>query len=85
MLHSAGLPTVGTRIQKGKVKMLCTGVKLGLPSYGKNIKQKLKMFEKNALRRLLGSKTEEVTGELRELHNRELHNLYSSPDIMVIE
>jgi hypothetical protein len=25
---------------------------------------------------------DEVTGEWRKLHNRELHNLYSSPDII---
>jgi hypothetical protein len=27
-------------------------------------------------------KRDEVTGELRKLHNEELHNLYSSPDII---
>jgi hypothetical protein len=27
-------------------------------------------------------KTDEVTGEWRKLHNEELHNLYSSPDII---
>ena len=32
------------------------------------------------LRKIFGSKTYEVTGELRRLHNEELYNLYSSPD-----
>jgi hypothetical protein len=29
-----------------------------------------------------GPKRDEVTGEWRKLHNEELHNLYSSPDII---
>jgi hypothetical protein len=31
---------------------------------------------------LLGPKGDEVTGEWRKLHNGELRNLYSSPDIV---
>jgi hypothetical protein len=34
------------------------------------------------LRRIFGLKTDEVTGEWRKLHSEELHNLYSSPDII---
>jgi hypothetical protein len=34
------------------------------------------------LRRILGPKRDEVTGEQRKLYNEELHNLYSSPDII---
>jgi hypothetical protein len=34
------------------------------------------------LRRIFGPKREEVTGEWRKLHNGEIHNLYSSPDII---
>jgi hypothetical protein len=33
-------------------------------------------------RRIFGPKWDEVTGEWRKLHNEELHNLYSSPDII---
>jgi hypothetical protein len=33
------------------------------------------------LRGIFGHKRDEVTGEWRKLHNGELHNLYSSPDI----
>jgi hypothetical protein len=36
------------------------------------------------LGRLFGPKTEEVTAEWRKLLNEELHNLYSSSDIMKI-
>jgi hypothetical protein len=34
------------------------------------------------LRRIFGPKRDEVREELRKLHNGELHNLYSSPDII---
>jgi hypothetical protein len=41
-----------------------------------------RVFENRILRRIFGSKRDEVTGEWRKLHNEELHNLYSSPDII---
>jgi hypothetical protein len=34
------------------------------------------------LRRILGPKSDEVTGDLRKLHNEEYHNLCSSPNII---
>jgi hypothetical protein len=40
------------------------------------------VFENRVLRRIFGPNTDEVTGEWRKLHNEELHNLYSSPDII---
>jgi hypothetical protein len=36
------------------------------------------------LRRIFGPKRDEVTGELRKLHNKELHDLCSSPSIIRI-
>jgi hypothetical protein len=44
--------------------------------------RRLRVFENRAIRRIFGPKTDEVTGEWRKLHNEELHNLYSSPDII---
>jgi hypothetical protein len=38
--------------------------------------------ENRVLRRIFGPTRDEVTGEWRKLHNRELHNLYSSPYII---
>jgi hypothetical protein len=40
------------------------------------------MFANRVLRRIFGHKRDEVTGEWKKLHNEELHNLYSSPDII---
>jgi hypothetical protein len=40
------------------------------------------VFENRVLRRIFGPKRDEVTGEWWKLHNEELHNLYSSPDII---
>jgi hypothetical protein len=36
------------------------------------------------LSRIFGPKRDVVTGEWRKLHNKELHNLYSSPSIIRI-
>jgi hypothetical protein len=38
--------------------------------------------ENRVLRRIFGLKRDEVTGGWRKLHNEELHNLYSSPNII---
>jgi hypothetical protein len=42
------------------------------------------VFENRVVRRIFGPKRDEVTGEWRKLHNEELHNLYSSPNIIRI-
>jgi len=40
------------------------------------------VFENRVLRRIFGLKRDEVTGEWRKLHNEELNDLYSSPNIV---
>jgi hypothetical protein len=40
------------------------------------------MFENRVLRRTSGPKRDKATGEWRRLHNEELNNLYSSPNII---
>ena len=40
------------------------------------------MFESRVLRRIFGPKRDEVTGEWRKLHNEELSDLYSLPNIV---
>jgi hypothetical protein len=43
---------------------------------------RLRVFENRVLRRIFGSKRDDVTGGWRKLHNEELHGLYSSPSIV---
>jgi hypothetical protein len=42
------------------------------------------MFGNRVLRRIFGSKRDEVTGDWRKLHDEELRDLYSSPSIIRI-
>jgi hypothetical protein len=42
----------------------------------------LRAFETRVVRRILGPKRNEVTGEWRRLHNKELYALYSTPNII---
>jgi len=44
-------------------------------------KRRLKVFQNRVLKRI-GPKWDEVTREWRELHNEELNDLYSSPNIV---
>ena len=43
---------------------------------------RLKVLENRVLRRIFGPKWEEVIQEWRKLHNKELNDLYSSPNII---
>jgi len=43
--------------------------------------RRLKVFENRVLRRIFGPKRHGVTWEWRKLHNEELNDLYSSPNI----
>ena len=42
------------------------------------------MFENMLLRRIFGPRRDEVMGEWRRLHNKELNDLYSSPNIVQV-
>ena len=45
-------------------------------------KHRLRVFENRVLRRIFGTMRDGVTGQLRKLHNEELNDLYSSPNIV---
>jgi hypothetical protein len=42
----------------------------------------LKVFESRVLRIIFGPKRDDITGDLRKLHNDKLHNFYFSPIII---
>ena len=44
--------------------------------------RKLRVFENMVLRRIFGPRRDEVKGEWRRLHNEELKDMYSSPNIV---
>jgi hypothetical protein len=41
-----------------------------------------KVFENRVLSRIIGPKRDKVTGEWRKLHNEEINDMYSSPNIV---
>ena len=41
----------------------------------------MRVFQNRVLRRMVGPKREEVTGEWRKLHKQEFYDLYCSPNI----
>jgi len=46
--------------------------------------RRLRVFENSVLRRICGPRRDEVTGKWRKLHNEELSDLYSSPNIVQV-
>jgi hypothetical protein len=53
----------------------------GCETWSLNLREehRLRVFENRVLRRIFGLKRDEVMGEWRKLHNKELRDLYSLP------
>jgi hypothetical protein len=62
----------------------CTVIYLGCETWSLTLReeQRLRVLENGVLRRIFGPKRDEATGEWRRLHNEELNDLYSSPNII---
>ena len=66
---------------------LCEAVVLyGCETWSLTLREerRLRVFENRVSRRVFGPKREEVTGEWRKLHNEELRDLYSLPNIVQV-
>jgi uncharacterized membrane protein len=47
-------------------------------------RKRVRVFENRVLRRIFGPKRDEATREWRKLHNEELNDMYSSPNIVQV-
>jgi hypothetical protein len=45
---------------------------------------RLRVFENRVLRRIFGPRRLEVKGGMRKLHNKEFHNMFPSPIIIIV-
>jgi hypothetical protein len=81
---------LSSRLLSGNVKdkihktIILPAVLYGCETWSLTLREehRLRVFENRVLRRIFGPKRDEVMGQWRKLHNGELHNLYSSPDII---
>jgi hypothetical protein len=67
-----------------KIKTILYVVLCGCETWSLTLREECRprVFWNRVLRRLVGPKRDEVTGEWRRLHNEELHAVYSLRDII---
>jgi len=63
---------------------VCVAVVYGCETWSLALRdeRRLRVFENRVLRRIFGPKKDEVTVQWSKLHNEELNDLYSSPNIV---
>jgi hypothetical protein len=71
-------------VTKERTTMLLRIVLYGCETWSLTLREerRLKVFENRVLRRICGPKRYEVRGQWRKLHNEELNDLYSLPNIV---
>jgi len=81
-LLSSSLLSKNLKIKIYRIIIL-PGVLYGCETWSLTLREerRLRVFENRVLRRIFGPKRFEVTREGRKLHNEELNDLYSSPNI----
>ena len=69
---------------KEAINEICPVDLYGCETYSLTLREeyRLRVFEYRVLRKVFGPKRDEVTGEWRKLHNEELNDLYSLPNIV---
>ena len=82
-LLSSSLPFKTLKIKIYRIIILPV-VLYGCENWSLTLREERRLweFENRVLRRVLGSKRDEVTGEWIKLHNEELRDLYSLPNIV---
>jgi len=72
-----------TKIKIYRTKILPV-VLYGCETWSLTLKEesRLRVFENMVMRRIFGPKRDEVTEEWRKLHNKEINDLYCSPNIV---
>jgi hypothetical protein len=75
---------VGTRLRDLRKPANSRIVLYGCESWSFTLREerRLRVFENRVLRRIFGPKRDEVIGEWRRLHKKELYAVYSSPNII---
>jgi hypothetical protein len=85
-VHIFCLPVCYLKIQRFKIYRTITlpVVLYGCETWSLTLREehRLRVFQNRVLRRIFGPKRDEVTGQRRRLHNEELNDLYSSPNII---
>jgi len=83
IISSSSLISKNVRIKVYRTIIL-TVVLYGCETWSLTLREecRLRVFENRVLRRIFGPKRDEVTVELRKLHNEELNVLYSTPNIV---